>query len=82
MYRNGRIGSAWVDFSLAYGSVWELNAGYREESTDRALVTFLETVGREIQSLEVHNYSHCPSTILDVSTRPAIIVHTAYKGGN
>lgn len=57
------------DFLLSYGSVWESNAGYREQGTDAALISLLRTIGGSLKNLNVQNYSHCESTILAVRVR-------------
>ena len=61
-----RITSPLRTFSLTYGSVWETNPLSGEKGTDRALISFLTSVGGSIESLSVHNYSHIPSTLLHV----------------
>ncbi|KAF8330841.1 uncharacterized protein EI90DRAFT_3059481 [Cantharellus anzutake] len=57
-----------TSFSFTYGSVWETNATQGEEGTDAALVDLLSACG-SLESLEVHNYSHYHSTLLDELTR-------------
>ncbi|KAF9518741.1 hypothetical protein BS47DRAFT_1482428 [Hydnum rufescens UP504] len=56
-------------FSLTYGSVWEANAEQGEEGTNDALTAFLGLVD-SLETLKVHNYSHHPSTLLQVGSEP------------
>ena len=61
-------------FSLTYGSVWETNAGQGEEGTNASLIAFLGLLD-SLETLEVHNYSHQPSTLLQVCSLVSGISH-------
>jgi len=64
--RKGRM--PLTSFSLTYGSVWEMNATQGEEDTNSALIDLLSAC-QSLESLEVHNYSHYHSTLLEELTR-------------
>lgn len=57
-----------ASFSLTYGSVWEVNPRLGEEETDDTLREFLGLAGGLLEKLEVLNYSHLPSNLLQVSS--------------